>query len=133
MPESSSTPLPAALGLVRVIDGVLASRIHTLSLGPLGTVIGSVEVEGACITDVEADVSARHVVVWCQDGRWWCQGLGSANGTVLISGEDKQLTSVELPRSLRDGSTASVPVELREGDALCLGLRTRFLVLRMGV
>jgi hypothetical protein len=118
------------LGLVRVIDGVLQDVIYPLSTGPQGTVIGSVESMGACIMDVEPDVSPQHLVVWCQEGRWWCQGLESANGTALISGATKELVSVESPRKLRVGEKPH-PVELQPGDALCLGLRTRFLVLRL--
>lgn len=126
--DKDERPTPLALGLVRVVDGMLQPRIHPLSLGPEGTVIGSVETPGACITDVEDDVSPQHLVIWCQDGRWWCQGLESANGTAHLSGATKELTSVELPRRLRlDEPTHAV--ELRPGDGLLLGLATRFMVL----
>ena len=128
MSDQQSIVQPEPLGLVRVIDGVLQPRIYQLSAGPQGTVIGGVETEGSCITDVAADVSPQHLVIWQQEGRWWCQGLDTANGTQLIDGATKALVNVELPRILRQGEPTR-PVEIHPGDALCLGLRTRFLVL----
>lgn len=121
---------PDALGLVRVVDGAVKPPIHALSTDPQGTVIGSLPIEGSCITDVEVDVSRQHLVVWYQNGAWWCQGLGSTNGTYLISGSTKEVTPVELPRSAR-GTTKPSPVRLQAGDTLCLGINTRFLVMRV--
>ena len=121
---------PELLGLVRVVDGAVKPPIYALSHDAQGTVIGSIPVEGSCITDVEVDVSRQHLIIWQQEGRWWCQGLESTNGTVMISGSNKELITVEQPRSLRRGAKPA-PVEIRAGDTLCLGLRTRFLVMRM--
>ena len=123
-------PSNDSLGLVRVVDGAVKPPIHELSSGPQGTLIGSLPIEGSCITDVEVDVSRQHLVVWQQAGRWWCQGLESTNGTVLINGATKEIVTVELPRSARRG-VAPKPIEIKPGDTLCLGLNTRFLVMRM--
>lgn len=120
---------PNLLGLVRVVSGSIRPPIYPLSQGPKGTVIGSIPSEGSSITDVEVDVSRQHLVVWHQDGGWWCQGLQSTNGTFLIRGTTKGLVRVEEPRSSR--TTASVPVAISAGDTLCLGRRTRFLVIQM--
>ena len=128
MPDLQPIAQPEPLGLVRVIDGMLQPRIYQLSAGPQGTVIGGVETEGSCITDVAADVSPQHLVIWQQESHWWCQGLDSANGTQLVDGATKAMINVELPRILRQGEPVH-PVEVHPGDALCLGLRTRFLVL----
>ena len=129
------TPMQATdqtemLGLVRVVDGGIKPPIFPLSDGPQGTVIGSIPTGTSCITDVEVDVSRQHLVVWHQEGRWWCQGLESTNGTTLISGSTKELVTVELPRSLRHGAKPT-PVEIRAGDTICLGLSTRFLLMRL--
>lgn len=120
------------LGIVRVVDDAVKPPIYALSSGSKGTVVGSIPTEGSCVTDVEVDVSRQHLTIWHQDDRWWCRGLDSTNGTQLISGATKELVIVELPRSLRKGpQDKSQPVEINPGDILCLGLSTRFLVLRM--
>lgn len=120
---------PSLLGLVRVVSGSIRPPIYPLSQGPKGTVIGSIPSEGSCITDVEVDVSRQHLVVWNQDGRWWCQGLQSTNGTFLIRGTTEEIVTVEKPRRSRSGESG--PVAVYAGDTLCLGRRTRFLVMKM--
>ena len=120
---------PSLLGLVRVVSGSIRPPIYPLSEGPKGTVIGSIPSEGSCITDVEVDVSRQHLIVWRQEGQWWCQGLQSTNGTFLIRGTTEELVTVEAPRSSR--TQASTPVSIGAGDTLCLGRRTRFLVMQM--
>lgn len=119
------------LGIVRVVNDAVKPPIYALSADPQGTVVGSIPTEGSCITDVEVDVSRRHLIIWRQQGHWWCQGLGSTNGTVLISGATKELVTVEAPRSMRRGKDQPTPVELQAGDTLCLGISTRFLVMQM--
>ncbi len=131
-PPMAVTPHPELLGLVRVVDGAVKPPIYALSSGAQGTMVGSIPVEGSCITDVEVDVSRQHLIIWRQDGRWWCQGLESTNGTALISGATKELITVEKPRAMRRGNAdKSTPVEISPGDTLCLGMSTRFLVMQM--
>ena len=116
------------LGLLRVMDGVAVTPLYELALPPNSTTIGSLN---CTITDVAADVSRRHLSIW-HDGRHWvCQGLGSLNGTTLIS-KTGGTTTVELARNLK-GSQASPVVPISPGDVLCLGTRTRFLVTSLTV
>lgn len=119
------------LGLVRVINGAVRPPIYQLSAEAKGTMIGSLPIEGSCITDVEVDVSRQHLIIWRQYERWWCQGLGSTNGTFVIRSGTKELVTVEAPRASRLPNEKSAPVEICEGDTICLGRRTRFLVMRM--
>lgn len=120
----------SSLGLLRVEGDVAVSQVVTLS--PEGTVIGTLASGDSCITDVGLDVSRKHLRVWMEDGRWLCQGMGSTNGTTIISGgASNDIVCVEPPRTLRPNGVTYPPQELREGDTLCLGRSTRFLVMRV--
>ena len=123
--------VPIALGLVRVVDGVLdLGSVHALSDHPEGTVIGSLSTDRAALNDVGPLVSRRHLRVFRDaEGRWFAQGLHSTNGTTLIRGDDKTEVVVEPPRSER--SASSEPVPLEPGDALHLAGTTVFLVMRI--
>lgn len=55
------------------------------------------------------------------------QGLGSSNGTVLISGEDGSETVVEPARA--GASACAEPVEVHAGDELVLAGSTRFMLI----
>ena len=80
------------------------------------------------INDVEPDVSGHHLRIWCNEaGRWCVQGLGSSNGTVLISGEDGSETVVEPARA--GASACAEPVEVHAGDELVLAGSTRFMLI----
>ena len=107
------------------MNGAARPPIHTLS--PLDSTVGSLASGPGAVTDVDVDVSRRHLRIWQEDGRWLCQGLGSTNGTVLLSGADKSMKVVEPPKSERRGTCP--PVELGLGDILILGRTTRFLVM----
>lgn len=132
--ESASAPSAGApdtavsLGLLRLVDGVARPPIYPLD--PSGSVVGSLASGPGAVTDVDVDVSRRHLRVWRDGNRWLCQGLGSTNGTVLVSGQDKGARIVEPPRAGRHG-TGYPPVELERGDVLCLGRSTRFLVMAL--
>lgn len=119
------------LGLLRVIGNSARPPLRPLSDDPAGTVIGSLASDASAITDVDSDVSREHLRIWQSDGRWFAQGLGSTNGSSLISGADRTERIIELPRARRGGALASAPVEIRNGDTLCLGATTRFLVIRI--
>lgn len=120
----------SSLGLMRVEGDVAVSQVMPLS--PEGTVIGTLASGESRITNVGLDVSRTHLRVWMEDGRWLCQGMGSTNGTVIESGgADKDTICVEPPRTLRSSGAIYPPQELREGDTLCLGKSTRFLVMRV--
>ncbi len=122
---------PDLIGLVRVINGAIRPPIYPLSQGPKGTVVGSLPTEDSSITDVEVDVSRRHLIVWYQNKQWWCQGLGSTNGTFLIRGITGDILTVEAPRMSRSASAPALPIAIEAGDTLCLGRRTRFQVIQM--
>jgi hypothetical protein len=116
------------LGLLRFVNGTARPPIHPLS--PAGSIVGSLATGPGAVTDVDVDVSRRHLRIWRQGTRWLCQGLGSTNGTLLVSGADKSTTVVEPPRSGRRASEYP-PVPIERGDMLCLGRTTRFLVMNI--
>ncbi len=123
------------LGLCRVVDGNLRPRIYPLRADAAGTEIGSLATAEGAINDVEATVSRRHLRIYRDsDGAWYAVGLGSTNGTVLVSGVDGSETVVEAPRKVRQASAAQAgssaqPVRIAPGDELVLGGTTRFMVL----
>lgn len=117
------------LGLVRVEDGVLDfANTKVLNEGPAGTVIGSMATGPSTITNVGALVSREHARIFRdENGQWFVEGLGSTNGTTLISGNDRSTTVVEAPRKMRTAPAEPVPIEV--GDMICLAGTTTFLVL----
>ena len=93
-----------------------------------GVEIGALALGPDDINDVEPDVSGHHLRIWCNEaGRWCVQGLGSSNGTVLISGEDGSETVVEPARA--GASACAEPVEVHAGDELVLAGSTRFMLI----
>lgn len=119
------------LGLMRVAAEGVRLPAYRLSTAPEGTVIGTLAPGADDITDVERDVSRLHLRIWRDHGRWWAQGLGSTNGTTLVSGATGRTSVVEPPRGLREPGVVYPPKELFHGDTLCLGATTRFVVLRV--
>ena len=81
------------------------------------------------ITDVGADASREHLRIWLEGGRWYAQGLGSTNGTVLESGAGDGDIVIEPPRDQREPGKIYPPVEIENSDRLHLGLYTTFLVI----
>lgn len=135
--EPMGCPLPeppgkgTTLALVRVFGDDLRPPAH--SLDPRGTTVGAIpsDLTPTSITDVESDVSRRHLLIWQEDGRWLCQGLQSTNGTILISGTSGERSYLEPPRNRRSPETTYPPLEIRTGDRLLLGKRTEFIAIRM--
>lgn len=119
------------LGLLRVIGNSARPPLRPLADDRQGTVIGSLASDVSAITDVDSDVSREHLRIWKSDGRWFAQGLGSTNGSTLLSGADRSERMIEPPRTCRSSSRPSMPVEIKNGDTLCLGATTRFLVIRI--
>ena len=118
------------LGLLRIVDGyVMGSPFWLDTTNPDGIEVGAFATGTGAISDVAPDVSGHHARIWCdEDGSWHIEGLGSKNGTVLVSGADKGETVVEPPAGERDGWT-SAPVELQPGDELVFGKNTRYVVI----
>lgn len=104
-------------------------QIHPLTRDPRGTVIGSLPKTSPSITDVGADASREHLRIWLEGGRWYAQGLGSTNGTVLESGAGDGDIVIEPPRDQREPGKIYPPVEIKNSDRLHLGLYTTFLVI----
>ena len=118
-----------ALGLLRVVNGLVSGSLHWVQPLSDGIEIGALALGSNDIADVEPDVSGHHLRVWCNEQGALCvEGLGSSNGTVLISGADGSHTVVEPPRGAADGR-APEPVEVHAGDELVLGASTRFMLL----
>lgn len=121
------------LGLIRIVGNAAKPPLYPLNEGEGGTVIGSLATGTGAITDVDRDVSRRHARVFAKDGYWYVQGLGSTNGTVLISGADMSQRVVEPPRHTRRPGVEYPPVPLWHSDTICLGATTRFLVMKLAI
>lgn len=119
------------LGLLRVVGNSARPPLRPLTTDPVGSIIGSLTGDENAITDVDSDVSRQHLRIWLQDGRWLAQGLGSTNGSFLISGVDRCRQAIEPPKRERPANFANAPVEIHNGDTLCLGATTRFLAIRI--
>ena len=119
------------LGLLRVVGNSARPPLRPLTTDPVGSIIGSLTGDENAIIDVDSDVSRQHLRIWFQDGRWLAQGLDSTNGSFLISGVDRCRQPIEPPRRDRPANFANTPVEVHNGDTLCLGATTRFLVIRI--
>ena len=109
---------PGPIGLIRLVDGRVASNPYVVPATADGSVIGALALGANAIADVEPDVSAEHLRVWREKGRWLARDLGSTNGTTLLPADGGT------PRLLSDG----MPVELHPGDHLRLGATTTFVV-----
>nr|WP_240138950.1 FHA domain-containing protein [Collinsella aerofaciens] len=96
-------------------------QIHPLTRDPRGTVIGSLPKTSPSITDVGTDASREHLRIWLEGGRWYAQGLGSTNGTVLESGAGDGDIVIEPPRDQREPGKIYPPVEIENSDRLPLG------------
>ena len=119
------------LGLYRTEQGVLIGSPYRLNMGEMGTEIGSMSLAPGSINDVGAGVSRRHARVWCDtSGKWYVQGLGSTNGTVLLKSRGKQIV-VEPPRAARARDHVSQPVQIQVGDRLLLAGTTEFAVVAL--
>lgn len=117
-----------ALGLLRMVGGLVSGGLHWVQPLSDGVEIGALALGPDDINDVEPDVSGHHLRIWCNEaGRWCVQGLGSSNGTVLISGEDGSETVVEPARA--GASACAEPVEVHAGDELVLAGSTRFMLI----
>lgn len=120
-----------ALGLMRIVGGRLkgADGFHKLSPTEQGTEIGALASGANVITDVDEDVSRHHARIYKQGSHWYIVGLGSTNGTAVISGDDKLEHVVEPPKRERDRSWQPQPFEIFPTDTICLGVSTRFMVM----
>lgn len=112
---------PDSLGLIRLVDGRVASNPYIVPSTAEGAIVGALALGEHAIADVEADVSAEHLRVYREGSRWLACDLGSRNGTALLPA---------------DGGSArrlapNAPVELAPGDCLQLGSRTTFVVVAM--
>lgn len=73
-------------------------------------------------------VSRHHARIRHDGGRWYVEGTGSTNGTVLVSGADRSEIVVEPPADERGGWTGE-SVAIRPGDELVFGKSTRYVVI----
>ena len=122
-----------SLGLMRIVGGKLKGpdAFYRLAATEKGTEIGTLSTEEGAITDVDADVSRRHARIYKQGTHWYIVGLGSTNGTTVISGDDKIEHVVEPPKRERKRGYMPEPCELFPTDTICLGSSTRFIVMPM--
>lgn len=117
------------LGLVRVIDGLVAGAPQWVEPTVEGTVVGTLALEERSVNQVEPDVSGRHARIWCDgEGQWLVDGLGSKGGTTLVSGLSGEAVVVEPPKAER-GEFVSAPVPLCPGDSITFGASSTFVVI----
>ena len=109
-------PVPS-LGLLRVADGYVTGSIWWVDPAGEGCVVGSLATGADGLTDVQADVSSRHLRVWRDEDAWWAMDLGSTNGSWLTpaGGERVRLES-------------GVCRQVRPADELTLGAGTSFVL-----
>lgn len=112
------TPSTNLIGLIRLIDGRVASNPYIIPATGAGAVIGALALGPSAIANVAPDVSAEHLHVWREKDRWLACDLGSINGTTLLPADGGS------PRLLVSGEA----VELHPGDNLRLGSVTTFAV-----
>ena len=127
---SVASPVDSAsttLGLILREGSVVRLPAYELSQDPEGTVIGYLPTGTNVIGAPDGCVSARHLRIWCEGGRWYVQGLGSTAGTVLKRGAEG-LTVVEPPSSEAEPGREYPPVEIKVGDELCLGGKVTYIV-----
>ena len=74
-----------------------------------------------------ASPSRHHLRIWREGGRWYCEGLGSTNGTTIVS-VDKRVRVVEPPARERPRDWTPEPCEIFSADLICLGAHTCFRV-----
>ena len=129
--QPGDQPTAASLGLYRIQDGMLMGSPYRLSLDEEGTEVGSMSLARNSINDVGAGVSRRHLRIWCDaSGKWFVQGLGSTNGTLLVRERGKRVV-VEPPRSLRARDYVAPAVPVKAGDRLILAASTEFAVVAL--
>lgn len=109
-------PVPS-LGLLRVADGYVTGSIWWVDPAGEGCVVGSLATGVADLTDVQADVSSRHLRVWREGDAWWAMDLGSTNGSWLTPACGER---VRLEPGVRR--------EVGPADELALGATTAFVL-----
>lgn len=109
-------PVPS-LGLLRVADGYVTGSIWWVDPAGEGCVVGSLATGVADLTDVQADVSSRHLRVWREGDAWWAMDLGSTNGSWLTPAGGER---VRLEPGVRR--------EVGPADELALGAGTSFVL-----
>ena len=129
-PQPGHPEKPTRLGLIRIDNGIARSSVYPLSTGKEGTVIGLLATGKSGINDVDIDVSRKHLRVFKHGEAWFAQGLGSTNGSTLLSGADKSIHEIE-PKLGSRSAEPSKPVRIHHGDTLRLGSTTQFLVLQI--
>lgn len=129
--DDADDDLDFDLGMYRCEGDMIVSQVYRASSDAQGTEIGSMSMTAHSINDVGMGVSRRHARVWRDEqGAWWVEGLGSTNGTVLVSGEDRSRTVVEPPKKERAGFE-SKPVNVLPGDKLILAGTTEFVLVAL--
>lgn len=127
--ETPSMREPLMLGVVRIKDGCIADAPRWFDAMRASEIeVGTFSTRPGDLSDVDADVSRHHARIWHDGDSWYVEGLGSTNGTTLISGLDGSRRVVEPPADEREGWTGA-PVMLKPADELVFGNSTRYLVI----
>lgn len=126
---STAGAQPPCLQLIRVEQGCVVGEPCWVYPTSEGVEVGALALSSGAITNVGKGVSAHHARIWCSEqGEWFIEGLGSRNGTVVISGSTRERIVVEPPCNAREGFETK-PVRIKSGDELLLAGDTAFIVL----
>ena len=117
--DSSTEPETprASIGLIRIQGDYVAGGPYGISEAPGGSVVGALALGSDDITDVEMDVSAKHLRIYRNNGRWLVRDLGSTNGTYITQEPGKPELDI----------SSGAPTELSPGSRLRLGKHTVFV------
>lgn len=118
------------LGLLRVVGNSARPPLRPLTTDPVGS-ISVADWRRERHTDVDSDVSRQHPAHLVPRRTLACAGPRLHQRIVFVSGVDRCRQPIELPRRDRPANFANTPVEIHNGDTLCLGATTRFLVIRI--
>lgn len=119
------------LGLLRVVGNSARPPLRPLTTDPVGSIIGVADWRRErhhrrrfrCLAPAPAHLVPRRTLA--------CAGPRLHQRIVFDLGVDRCRQPIELPRRDRPANFANTPVEIHNGDTLCLGATTRFLVIRI--
>lgn len=119
------------LGLLRVVGNSARPPLRPLTTDPVGSIIGVADGRRErhhrrrfrCLAPAPARLAPRRTLA--------CAGPRLHQRIVFDLGVDRCRQVIEPPRRDRPANFANAPVEIHNGDTLCLGATTRFLVIRI--
>ena len=91
-PSADPREQAQALGLLRMVGGLVSGGLHWVQPLSDGVEIGALALGPDDINDVEPDVSGHHLRIWCNEaGRWCVQGLGELQAAAVLHQRRRRL------------------------------------------